>query len=175
MREPRLGVRGVEVRSPNPSSRRGTQHDREPDAASVVIAGERGGDLIEPRSHEVGVLELRDGAQSLHGRPDRRPHDGLLGDRCVHDPIGAETLDEPFRHLERAPVSTDVLTQEVDALVALHLLPERLGDRDQVGRQAVFAPLAARFRTVACSAGFHLLGSHHSVPVPPPRPASVDQ
>src|SRR5438876_228648 len=60
-------------------------------------------------------------------------------------------------------------------LVALHLLPERLRDGDQVGGLPVLAPLAPRLGAVPGRCGFDLLGRHQLASVPPPRPGSPTQ
>ena len=77
---------------------------------------------------------------------------------------GAEVVDEPLGDLERAAVGADVLAEHVHALVALHLLPQRLGDRDQVGGLAVLGALAARFGAVPGGAGLDLLRAAISRP-----------
>ena len=90
-------------------------------------------------------------------------------------PVGAEPLEEPFRHLEGAAVRADVLAEHEDALVALHLLPQRLGDRDQVGGLAVLGPLAPRLGAMARRAGLDRRARHQPASVPPPRPGSDRQ
>ena len=114
----------------------------------------------KPAGHEVGVLELRNRTQALHRGPDRHADDRLLRDRGVHHPLRPEAIDEPLRDLEGAAVDADVLAEHEHALVALHLFPERLRDRDQVGGLPVLAALAARLGAVAGRAGFDLLRRH---------------
>ena len=175
MREPRLGVGGVEVGGANTAAGRGSQDHRQLDAGSVVVSGQCRHGLIEPRRHEVGVLELCHRPESLHRRTHRHADNRLLGDRGIHDALSAEPLDEAFRHLEGAAIDTDVLTQHVDAFVALHLLPEGLRDRDQVRCLAVVASLASGLGAVTGSPRFHLCGRHQALSVPPPRPGSDSQ
>ena len=91
------------------------------------------------------------------------------------DALGAEPVEEPLRHLEGAAVDADVLAEHEDALVALHLLPQRLGDRDQIGGLAVLGALAAGLGAVARRAGLDLSGRHQPASVPPPRPGSDRQ
>ena len=66
-------------------------------------------------------------------RADRGADDRRLGDRRVDDPLLAELVVQPFGDLERAAVGADVLADDEDALVALHLLGERLADRFEIG------------------------------------------
>ena len=86
--------------------------------------------------------------------------------------VGAEAVEEPLGHLEGAAVDADVLAEHEDALVALHLFPQRLGDRDEIGGLAVLGALAAGFGAMARRAGFDLSGRHQPASVPPPRPGS---
>ena len=67
-----------------------------------------------------------------HGRAHRRSDDGVLADGCVHDPLGAELVDQPDRHREVAS-RRDVLAQEIGPLVALELLAQRLEERLRAG------------------------------------------
>ena len=116
------------------------------------------------------------GREPLHRRADRHADDRLLGDRRVHHALGAEALDEALRDLEGAAVDADVLAEHEDALVALHLFPERLRDA-RSGRWPAPSSraLAARLGAVAGRAGFDLLRRHQLASVPPPRPGSSTQ
>src|SRR5207244_12029752 len=62
------------------------------------------------------------------GADDRR-----LRDRRVDHPLLAELLGEAFRDLERPTVAPHVFAQDEDALVALHLLPQPLAQRLEIG------------------------------------------
>ena len=106
--------------------------------------------------------------------PDRHADDRLFRDGGVHHPLRPEAIDESLRDLEGAAVHADVLAEHEHAIVALHLLPERLRDRDQVRGLPVVAALAARLGAVAGRAGFDLLRRHQLASVPPPRPGSPD-
>ena len=53
--------------------------------------------------------------------------------RRVDHPLGAEAVQQPLGHLERAAVGSDVLAQAEDARVSLHLLEQSLADRLEVG------------------------------------------
>ncbi len=175
VREPRLGVDRVERRRADHATGGPTEHHRKRDAAAVVDPRQRGRDLVEPAGHEVGVLELRDGAEAFHRGADRHPDHRLFRDGRVHHALGTEPFEEPLGDLERAAVGADVFAEHVDALVALHLLPERFCDRHEVGRLAILGALPARFRAVAGSSRFDGRGSRHEASVPPPRPGSLVQ
>ena len=173
--EPRLGVLRVEGRRAHAASRRAAHDHRDRDAAPVVVLPRDVDELVEAVGDEVRVLHLRDGTQPLHRGAHGHAHDGLLADRRVHHALGAELLDEALRDLERAAVDADVLAEEIDALVALHLLPQRLGDRDQVGGLAGVGALAARLVAVAGGAGLDLGSCLRHQPVPPSRLGSPAQ
>src|SRR6266508_2285110 len=93
----------------------------------------RGGDVIREHvvraRNEVDELHLGDRPQS-HVRGARGgSHDRRLGDRCVDHARLAEALAEAVRDLERPAICTNVLAQDEDALVALHLFPDALAQR----------------------------------------------
>src|SRR3712207_7887475 len=50
---------------------------------TLFRSGELVGDLVEADPREVGEHDLDQRPQPLRRRPDRRPHDRLLGDRSV--------------------------------------------------------------------------------------------
>src|SRR3954454_12233929 len=95
-------------------------------------------DLVQADAHEVDEHELRDRAQARGGRAGRRAHDRRLADRRVEDAVGeprvealgdAEHAAPGVVVARRAGAADDVLAEDDDRLVALHLLPERLVDR----------------------------------------------
>ena len=103
-------------------------------AAEVAVGpvpdpGRLGHDLVERGMDEVGELDLGDGQQAVQGHPDGDPDDEGLGQRRVDDPLLAELLHEPLGDPEHAAARADVLAQDDDALVALHLVPEGVVDR----------------------------------------------
>src|SRR6266853_2968336 len=93
----------------------------------------RGGDIV--REHvvrardEVDELHLRHGTQTHVRRTGRRADNGGLRDRRIDDTRFAELLREAIGDLEGAAVEPDVLAEDEDALVALHLLPQALAQR----------------------------------------------
>jgi hypothetical protein len=52
---------------------------------------------------------------------------------CIDHPPRPELLLKTLGDLERAAVDADVLADQEDALVVLHLLPEAVADRLEVG------------------------------------------
>ncbi len=63
--------------------------------------------------------------------PNAAPDEGQLGDRRVEHALGAEPLLDAGGDREHAALlGGDVLAEEHDGLVALHLLDDRLADRD---------------------------------------------
>jgi hypothetical protein len=77
-------------------------------------------------------LELHHGPQPDQRGAGGQPGEPGLGDRGVHHPPRAELLQEPLRHLERATELADVLADEEDVRVAVHLRLQRQPDGLQV-------------------------------------------
>src|SRR5881396_2197784 len=133
VKEGRLRVLRMERTAPHVAAARAAHHDRGRETGAVA----RGGDVV--REHVVGAgdevdeLHLRHRAHAHVGRPGRRADDCRLRDRSVDDACLAELLREALRHLERAAVRPNVLTQDENARVALHLLPQALAQGFEVG------------------------------------------
>jgi hypothetical protein len=89
-------------------------------------------DLVIGDEREVDRHQLHDGAQPQHGRPDCRADKALFRDRCVHDPLRTELIEEAFGDAVRSAEHTDVLADEVHVFVALHLLGQRFAQRDAI-------------------------------------------
>ena len=121
-----VGLRVLRVEGAAVHAAAGRAADDERDADAGAVARLRGEvrDHVEGAGDEVDELHLRDRAQAHHRRPDRRADDRGLGDRRVDDALLAELAEQAVGHLEGAAVDADVLAQEEDALVALHLLEE---------------------------------------------------
>src|SRR5207247_11328728 len=79
--------------------------------------------------NEVDELHLGDRPQSHVGGSRGGSHDRRLGDRCVDHARLAEALAEAVRDLERPAIGPNVLAEDEDALVALHLFPDALAQR----------------------------------------------
>ncbi len=127
--EPGLRILGVEGASPQPTSRRGPDHNRHRRTPAVVIGGGKVHQLVEGTRDEVGKLHLGHGAHTHQGRTDGRPGDGYLRHRRIQHPLGAEVLDKALSDLKGTTVHADVLPQQEDILVPLHLLPKGVADR----------------------------------------------
>src|SRR4029077_18844847 len=67
--------------------------------------------------------------KAVHRRPDRRADDHRLRERRVDHPVVAELRPQPIGRQEYAALLADVLAEHDDALVASHLLGERVADR----------------------------------------------
>src|SRR6266568_5452966 len=133
VKEGRLRILRVEGTAPHVAATGAAHHDRGREAGAVT----RGGDVV--REHVVGAgdevdeLHLRHGAHAHVGRPGGGADDGCLRDRRVDDACLAELLGEALGDLERAAIRPNVLTQDENARVALHLLPQPLPQRFEVG------------------------------------------
>src|SRR3954464_9888659 len=85
---------------------------------------------------------------------DAHADDRVLGDRRVADALLAELLEQPVGDLEGAVEHPDVLAHQVDLLVALHLLAERLVERLAVaddGHQVSSVSAASASSSSACA------------------------
>ena len=89
-------------------------------------------DLVERDQREVDGHHLDDRAQAEHGRADGGADDDLLCDRSVDHTVGAELVEQAVGHPIGATELPDVLADEKDILVALHLLGKRLAQGDAV-------------------------------------------
>src|SRR6185503_13597942 len=76
---------------------------------------------------------LGNGAHPHHRGAGAAAHDRSLGEGRVDHAPGAELLLEALRHLEGASVDADVLADDEDALVALHLGAEAVRNCLQIG------------------------------------------
>ena len=110
---------------------RAAEDDRDVELAARHVEHLRRGvhDLVEREQREVPRHELDDRPQPDHRRADADAGEAELGDRRVDDAHLAELLEQPLRDLVGALVDGDFLAHEEDAVVALHLLAQRLVQR----------------------------------------------
>ena len=85
-------------------------------------------DLVESRVYEVHELDLGYGSQAIHSRSNGDSNDARLGQGSVYDPVVAIGGPEPVGGPENSSVDPDVLTQNDDAGVPLHLLVQGFSD-----------------------------------------------
>ena len=85
-------------------------------------------DLIEGGEDEVAELDLGHRLEAVHGHPDGGADDPALRERRIDDAGLAEFLVEPGGGAEDAAELADVLAEEDDARIALHLDPECVVD-----------------------------------------------
>ena len=108
-------------------------HPQDPGHAALAAGhepdlGRLGGDLIHREAAEVNEHDLGHRAHPDQRRAGRGADDRVLRDRRVADPLRPELVEQGAGDAERAPVLADVLAQQEHALVADHLLAERLAD-----------------------------------------------
>ena len=112
----------------------GAAHDdRRREAGAIAGRGHVVGEHVVGARDEVDELHLRDGPHSHVGRPGCRPNDRRFGDRRINHALLAEALGETLGDFEGTAVQPHVLSENEDALVALHLLPQPLPQRLQIG------------------------------------------
>ena len=128
-----LDILGMERASVDVAARRSPDHHGDRLAPAIAALGGEVGDLVEAAGHEVRELHLEHGAQAVDGGAGARPDDGGLGQRRVDDALLAETLQHALGDLERAAVDGDVLAHDEDIGIPLHLFPDALADRFDVG------------------------------------------
>src|SRR5439155_24235506 len=68
-------------------------------------------------------------------RADSAARESQLGDRCVHDPLRTELLQQPTAHLVGALIDADFFAHEEHVGIALHLFAQRLIQRIAVGER----------------------------------------
>ncbi len=119
-------------------------------AAAVAQPRELAHQLVVRLHREAAELDLGQGHQAGDREPDRRADDHRLGDRHVEHAVRAEPVERAVGGAEHATVRADVLTQEHDALVARHLVEDRLADRRQHGHARHETPSVARRRSLGC-------------------------
>ena len=129
--EPRLEALRVMRGDAAPRAALGPEDHRHGGLSAEHVAELRGlvADLVHGDGHEVHVHDLGHGPVAAHGRADRGAGDGRLGDGRVADALRAELVVEPARRAVGAAVDPDVLAHDEDALIANHLLAERVANR----------------------------------------------
>ena len=133
MRERALRVLRVERPAREAAAGRQADGDRYRCPRAIALLGRHGDEVVPRAGDEVGELHLRNGAHAHDRGAGAAGDDRGLRERRVDHAPGAELLLEAERDLERAAVHADVLADDEDALVVLHLLAETVGDRLQVG------------------------------------------
>ena len=120
--------------------------------------------LVLPGPDELH-LHLGDGPHSHQRGSGRCANDRDLRDGRVDDSQLAEALLQPCRDLKGTAERPDVLPEQKDALVALHLLPERLADGLQERHRlaALGLPHVIRLRFRAALLALLRRGRHRSV------------
>jgi hypothetical protein len=128
--EERADRAGVLAGPPGGEAVAGLEHDRHLDLAAGHRAEARRlvQHLVHGDEHELGHVELDDGAEARERGADRHADLGRLRDRRDAHAIPAEGVDEGLV-LGRG----HVLAEVEDALVALHLEVDRLADGGDVG------------------------------------------
>src|SRR5712691_379776 len=89
-------------------------------------------DLVVRDQGEVDGHHLDDRSQAEHRRADGAADDHLFRDWCVDDALFAEAIQQAFRHAVRPAELADVLADQVDGVVPLHLLRKRFAQSDAV-------------------------------------------
>ncbi len=108
----------------NPAAERGPDHDGHAPVAIRPVPRPRrlADDLVEGGMDEVGELDLGDRDEAVERRPDRNADDRRLRERGVEHTRLAEARVQAICGAEHAALLADVLTEDEDSLVALHLL-----------------------------------------------------
>src|SRR6266851_1619916 len=109
-------------------------HHRHLDLAAEHVAdlGRVVHDLVVGDQGEVDRHHLDHRPQPEHRRADRRADDDLFSDGCVDHALRAELVEQSLGDAVSATELADVLPDQVDRVVALHLLAECLAQREAV-------------------------------------------
>ena len=134
VREVALHALRVAGPGPQPAAEGCPHRHRHRVAGPVVVLGQHVDDRVERAGDEVGELVLDHRPQ-----PDQRGTGGQagepgLGDGGVHHPQRPELVQETLGHLEGAAVLADVLADEEDVGITIHLVIQRQTHRLQIRR-----------------------------------------
>ena len=131
MREVRLGALAVVLDRTDATAVRDPDDHRHQQVAlrARVHLGHLRHDLVERRVDEAVELDLDDRPVATHRQPDRRAEDSALGQGGVDDAVLAEVLLQGVGDPEHAAQLADVLTEQDDLVVLLHVEGPRQGDR----------------------------------------------
>src|SRR5215208_596709 len=133
VREARLRVLRVEGHAREAAAGREPHRDRHRRPRAVALLGRDGHQVVPGARDEVGELHLGDRAHAHDRGAGAAADDRRLGERRVDDAPGPEFLLEALRDLECPAVDADVLADDEDALVALHLGAEAIRNCLQIG------------------------------------------
>ena len=133
VREVRLDALAVRGPGPQPAAERGPHRHRHRVAGAPVVAREHVDDRVERARDEVGELELHDRPQTDERGPGGQTGEPGLGDRGVDHAPRPVLVEEALGHLEGAAELADVLADDEDVRVALHLVVQRCPDGLEVG------------------------------------------
>src|SRR5579864_979349 len=134
----------------NATATRRAQHHGTGEPATRPVPKPRGvaRQLVDGRIDESGELNLRHGAETLHGEADRNAGDRRFGERSVEHALAAEALQEPAGGANHAAIGGYVLAEDKDARVLLHGASERqidsLDEADLAHRASLCSRCAAR-------------------------------
>src|SRR4029453_5621247 len=67
-----------------------------------------------------GELDLRDGAETLCGEPDRHPSDRVLGERRIEDAIRPKALQQSVGGAEYTAFSSNILAEDENIGILCH-------------------------------------------------------
>src|SRR5438445_13337013 len=115
---------------------RPANHDRHTDLSSGHVADLRRvvHNLIHREDREVKGHHLDHGTKSGHGGADGQAGKSQFGDRRIDDAPGAELFQEALADLEGALIIGNILADQKDLLVTLHLFPQSLVERFPIGK-----------------------------------------
>lgn len=131
VRKKRLPTVGMLCRQLPPDAATHPNHDGDVQLAARHVQ-ERGGvvdDLVEGQQAEIDGHHLHNRAHPGHRRADKAG----LGQRHVHDSLGAKFPQKPFAHGKCATVATHVLAEQKGVFILLQSLADGLFQGFAVG------------------------------------------
>src|SRR3954464_2913816 len=96
---------------------------------AIAHLGQLVHDLVVRGPDEVGELDLWYRHQSVQGHAHGTADDAALAERRIDHAIFAELVKKLLRDAKDATYFADVLAEQHDAIIAAHLLTERVIDR----------------------------------------------
>src|SRR5437588_9025772 len=128
MHEVHFWIGGMKRAAVHTSARGSANNDGHRRAPAIVRLGHKVGDLVKGAGNEIDELHLRHRSQPQVAHAYGGAHDGRFADGSIDHALPAEALQQAGRRFEGAAVNSDILTDQQDRGIAVHLFEERLPD-----------------------------------------------
>ena len=134
MHEPHLWVLGMKWSTMNVATAGPAQNQWRRRAPQIVRLGHHVADLVKSAADEIHELEFGHRAHAGERGSEGRADYGGLRNRRVDYAFWPKPVNKTFGDLERAAINTDIFAETKNGWVALHLLPDALANRFEIGK-----------------------------------------